>query len=195
MRNFISPRREKISLDAVEVFREDVVGRSSIVFFCKAAVDETFSRRATNKCKFVVWIDAGPLYLYWSTLCQLEPEGLYTRWVISSETKNFTLWRNRPRCSENLVKSYHQRNLPDYKIEKFHTTGKQKRVDCFGDDGFCSHCNTVFEAMGRFHYFGPCQDIFPPLTEEDLNCSPKKRELDELRRKNQQKTDCYVIDK
>ena len=67
-------------------------------------------------------------------------------------------------------------------IESFYTTGRQKKIDCFSVDGFCSHCNTVFEAMGCFYHFCPCQELRSSLTEEDIKRGIRRRELDELRR-------------
>ena len=78
--------------------------------------------------------------------------------------------------------SFFQRTRPDCKIESFYTTSRQKKNDCFSVDGFCSHCNTVFEAMGCFYHFCPCQELHPTLTEEDIKCCSRKRELNELRR-------------
>ena len=37
-----------------------------------------------------------------------------------------------------------------------------KKNDCFSVDGFCSHCNTVFEAMGCFYHFCPVKSCVPP---------------------------------
>ena len=54
----------------------------------------------------------------------------------------------------------------------------RKKIDCFSVDGFCSHCNTVFEAMGCFYYFRQCQELRPSLTEEDIQRGTKRRELD-----------------
>ena len=48
--------------------------------------------------------------------------------------------------------------------------------------GFFSYCNTVFEAMGCFCHFSPCQELRPSLTEKDIKRGKKKRELDELGR-------------
>ena len=83
---------------------------------------------------------------------------------------------------ENMVLSYFQRSRPEWEIESFITTGRQRKNDCFNVDGFCSHCNTVFEAMGCFYHFCPCQELRPSLTEEDIQRGSKKRELDALRR-------------
>ena len=74
-----------------------------------------------------------------------------------------------------------RRTRPDCKIESFYTTGRQKKFDHFSADGFCSHCKTVFEAMGCFYHFRPCQEL-SSLTEEDIKRGSRKRELDELRR-------------
>ena len=81
-----------------------------------------------------------------------------------------------------MVMSSLERTRPECEIESFFTTGRQKKIDCFSVDGFCSHCNTVFEAMGCFYHFCPCQELCPSLIEEDIQRGSKKRELDALRR-------------
>ena len=58
-----------------------------------------------------------------------------------------------------MVMSYLQSQRPNCTIESCYTSGTQKKIDCFNVDGFCTHCKTIFEAMGH-----------------------KKREYDELRR-------------
>ena len=78
--------------------------------------------------------------------------------------------------------SYFQRTRPECEIESFFTTGRQKKIDCFSVDGFCSHCNTVFEDMGCFYHFCHCQKLLPSLAEDDIQHGSKKRELDTLRR-------------
>ena len=77
--------------------------------------------------------------------------------------------------------TYFQRTRPDCKIESFYTTGRQKKIDRFSNDGFSFHCNTVFEAMGCFYQFCPSQELRPSLT-EDVKRGSRKRELDELTR-------------
>ena len=81
-----------------------------------------------------------------------------------------------------MVMSYFQRQRPDCKIGGFYTTGAQKKIDCFKVDGFCAHCNTVFEAMGCFYHFCPYQETRPSLTEEDIERGNKKREMDQMRK-------------
>ena len=77
-----------------------------------------------------------------------------------------------------MVMSFFQRQRLDFKIESFYTTGTQKTIDCFNVNGFCAHCNTVFEAMGCFYHYCPYQEPRPSLTEEDIERGNKKREMD-----------------
>ena len=160
--------------------RIDVVGGPPFVFTRKAVVDETFILRSTNICKSFVGTDASQLYPY--SMCQPMHIGLYTRWDIDSETIRFTPRQNKIRSFANMVMSYFQRTRPVGKIESFYTTGRQKKIDRFSVDGSCSHCNTVFGAMGCFYHLWPCQELRPSLTEEDIKRGSRKTELDELRR-------------
>ena len=80
------------------------------------------------------------------------------------------------------VMLYFQQATPDCKIESIYTTGRQGKIDHFNVDGFCFHCNTVFEAISCFYHFCPCQELLPSLTEEDIKRGSKKRELENLRR-------------
>ena len=68
------------------------------------------------------------------------------------------------------------------------------KIDCFSVDGFRSHCNTVFEDMGCFYHFFPCQELPPSLTEEDIQRGSKRRELDALRRHYIQEKGFKVIE-
>ena len=176
----------------LEKIREDVVGGPSIVFTRKAVVDETFIRKSTNICKSIVEIDASQQYP--NSMCQPMPTRLYTRWDIDSETSRFTPRQNKTRSFENLVMSYFQRTRIDCKIENFYTTGRQKKINRFNVHGFCSHCNTVFEAMGCFYHFCPCQDLRPSLSEEDIKPGSRRSELDELRRGYIQEKSFTVIE-
>ena len=92
-----------------------------------------------------------------------------------------------------MVMSYFQRTKPDCKIQRFYTTGRQKKIDRFSVAALCSHCNSVFEAMGCFYHFCPSQELRPSLTEEDIKRGSNKRELDELRRGNIQEKGFTVI--
>ena len=96
------------------------------------------------------------------------PTGLYTRWDFDSETSRFAPRQNKTRSFDNMVMSYFQRARQECEIESLFTTGRQKKIDCLSVDGFCSHCNTAFEAMRVFYHFCPCQELRPSLTEEDI---------------------------
>ena len=170
----------------------DVVGGSSTVFTRKAVVDGTFIRKSTNSCKCIVGIDARQIYPY--STCQPMPTGLNTLWDFDSETSRFIPRQNKTRSSENMVMSYFQRTRPECEFESFFRTGRQKKIDCFSVDGFCSHCNTVFEAIGCFYHFCPCQELRASLTEEDIQRGSKKRELDALRRHYIQEKGFKVIE-
>ena len=90
--------------------------------------------------------------------------------------------------------SYFQRTRPECKNESLFTTGRQRKIDCFSVDEFCSHCNIVFEAMGCFYLFCPCQELRPSLTEEEIQRGSKKGELDALRRHYIQEKGFKVIE-
>ena len=80
-----------------------------------------------------------------------------------------------------MVMTYFQPRRPAHKTESVYTICRQSKIDRFSVDGFFSHCNTVFEAMGCFYYFCPCQELRSTLTEGNIKRGSKKRELHELR--------------
>ena len=166
--------------DLLEKIREDMTGGPSIVFTRKAVANETFIRKSKNLCKSIVGIDASQLYPY--SMCQDMPTGLYTRWDYDEETQKLKARQNRVRTFENMVMSYFQATRTECKIESYYTTGKQKKIDCFSVDGYCNHCKTVFEAMGCYFHFCPCQESRPSLTDDDIKRGTKKREMDDLRK-------------
>ena len=151
-----------------------------------------FEINSTKRCKSFVGIDASQPYPY--SICQPMRTSLYTRWDIDSETSRFTLRQNKTRGFEYLVMSYFQQKRPDCKFGSFHTTYRQKKFDRFSVDGFCSHFNTVFEAMGCFYHFCPGLELRSSLTEEDIERGSEKRELDESRRGYMQENDFTVIE-
>ena len=122
------------------------------------------------------------------------PTGLYTRWDIDSENGRFTPRQNKTRRFEKVVKFCFRRTRRDCDIESFYTTCRQKKVDHFSVDGFCSLRNTVFEAMGCFCHFCPCRELRSSLTEEDIKRGSRRRELDELRRSYIQEKGFTVIE-
>ena len=158
--------------DLLEKIREDMVGGPSIVFTHKAVVDETFIRKSTNLCKSNVGIDASQLNPY--SMCQPMPTGLYTRWNYDSESQKFMPQQNKTRSFEKIVLSYFQQTRPECRIERNVTTGRQKKIDCFSVDGICNHCNTVFEAMGCYFHYCPCQESPKKKTKCAKNISNRK---------------------
>ena len=166
--------------DLLEKIHEDMVGGPSIVFTRKAVVDETFIRKSTNLCKSIVGIDASQLYPY--SMCQPMPTGLYTRWNYDSESQKFMPRQNRTRSFENMVHFYFQQTRPECRIEINVTTGRQKKIGCSSVDGVCNHCNTVFEAMGCYFHYCPCQESRPSLNVNEIMRGIKKREQDQMRK-------------
>ena len=101
-------------------------------------------------------------------------------------------WKPRkPRYFEKIVLSFFQQSRPDCKIESNVITGRQKKIDCFGVDGICYHCNTVFEA-GCYYHYCPCQEARPSLTDTDIEKGITKRQQNEMRRDYIQQK-CYQI--
>ena len=131
-------------------------------------------------CKSIVGTDASQLYLY--SMCHFMPTELYTRREYDTKSNRFKPQRNKSINFENMAMSYFQRQRPDCKFESFYTTGTQKKIDRFNVDGFCAHCKTVFEAIGCFFHYRPCQEARPSLTEENIKRGNKKRGVDQMRK-------------
>ena len=119
-------------------------------------------------------------------MCQPVPTGLYTRQHLNSETVRFTPRQSKTRSLEKR---------PEGKIENFYTPSRQNKTDRFCVHEFCSLCNTVFQAMGCFDHFCPCQEVNPSLTQEDIQRGSEKREIDQLRRIYIQKKGFTVTEK
>ena len=84
------------------------------------------------------------------------------------------------RSFEIMVMSYFQLVRPQCKMENFYTTGTQKRIDANSVDGFCGHCNTVFQIMGCYYLYCWYQEALPFLTKEVIQRGFQKREPEEL---------------
>ena len=156
----------------MQKIREDLLRGPSIVFTRKTVVNETFIRDSGKTCESIIGTDASQLYPY--SMCQTMPTGLYTSWEYDIESNRFKPQQNESRNFENMVMTYFKRQKSDCKNERFYTTGTQKKIDCFNVDGFCAHCKTVFEAMGCFYHYSPCQEAQPSLTEEYIEGDNKK---------------------
>ena len=169
-----------------------MVGGPSIGFTRKVVVDKTFIRNSGKFCKSFVGIDASQLYPY--SMCQPMPTGLYTRRQCDEESNRFKPQQKNCRIFENMVMSYFQRQRPDCEIESFYTTATQKKIDCFKVDGFCTHCNTVFEAMGCFYLYCPRQEARSSLTEKEIERGHKKREMDQMRKQYIKEKEYNVVE-
>ena len=119
---------------------------------------------------------------------------LHTRWDFDTETGRLIPGQNKTRSFKKMARSYFQRTRPECKIENFYATGRQKKLDCVSVDGFCCHCNTVFEAMGYFYHFCICQEVRPSVTEEDIQRGIEEKELNELRRNYMKQNGFTVIE-
>ena len=102
------------------------------------------------------------------------PTGLFTRYEFDADFQKVKPRQNKSRSFENMVMLSFQQMRPDCGSEVFYTPGTQKKIDCFNAVGFCAHCNTVFEAMGCFYLYCPCEEARSALTEEDLQRGTKK---------------------
>ena len=166
--------------DLLEKIQEDKTGGPSIAFTREAVANETFIRKTNSLRKSIVGIDASELNPH--SMCQDMPTGLYTRFDYDEETQKFKARQNRVRTFENMVMSYFQATRPECETESYYTTGKQKKINRFSVDGYCNHCKTVFEAMGYYFHFCPCQKARSSLTDDDIKRGTKKKEMDELRK-------------
>ena len=128
----------------------------SIIFTRYAKVQETKIRESENVCKSIVGIDASQLYPF--SMTKEMPTGPYTKWEYSEETGKFHPNRNWRSYFEQQVMDYFQQVHPNCKIQTYFTHMKQKKLGPYLLDGFRNHCNTVFEAMGCFFHFCPCQE-------------------------------------
>ena len=57
-----------------------------------------------------------------------------------------------------------------------------KKIDFFSVDGTCNHCNTIFEVMGCFFHYCPCQEARPSLIDNEITRGIKKREQNQMRK-------------
>ena len=127
-------------------------------------------------------------------MCQPMPTGLYRRWNYDSESQKFMPRQNKTRSFENMVLSYFQQTRPECRIESNVTTGRRKKGDCFSVDGICHHCNTVFEAMGCYFHYCPCQEGRLSLTDNEIMRGIKKREEDQMRKEYIQQKGYKIIE-
>ena len=127
-------------------------------------------------------------------MCQATPAGLYTRWEFDSDLQKFKARQYKIRKFENMVMSFYQATRSECTIESFYTTEKQKKNDSFTVDGFCGHCQAIFEALGCYYHFCPCRETQPNLSEDEFEFGIRKRESDKLRKFYLEKKGYKVIE-
>ena len=157
--------------------REDMTGGPSIVFPRKAVVNQTLIRNSENICKSIVGIDAS----------QLSPSQCVKKCPLCFTLDGNLIQKIKARQNKltnfgNMFMSFLQSQRPYCNIESYYTTGTQNRIDCFNVDGFCAHCETMFEAMGCYVHFCACQEVRACMSEDETLRGLKKRKYDELRR-------------
>ena len=70
----------------------------------------------------------------------------------------------------------------------------RKKNDFFTVDGFCGHCQRIFEALGCYYHFCPCRETQPNLNEDEFEFGIRKRESDKLRKLYLEKKGYKVIE-
>ena len=61
-------------------------------------------------------------------------------------------------------------------------------------DGFCGHCQTIFEALGCYYHFCLCRETQANLSEDEFEFGIRKRESDKLRKLYLEKKGYKVIE-
>ena len=117
------------------------------------------------------------------------PSGPYTKWEFSVDSNKFHPKQNSRIFFELMVTSFFREYIPDCSIQTQFTHGKQKQFDAFFVDGFCSHCSTVFEAMGCYYHFHSCRE--GSLLQHELEDAIKRREKTEHRRQYLEKLNLF----
>ena len=69
-----------------------------------------------------------------------------------------------------------------------------KKIDSSTVDGFCGHCQTIFEALGCYYHFCTCRETQPSLDKDEFENGIKKREADKLRKLYLEKKGYKVIE-
>ena len=101
--------------DLLQKIREDMVGGPFIVFTRKAVVDQTFIRKSTILCTWIVDRDSIQLFPYLT--CQLVPTGFYTGWNYDTESQKFMPRQNKTRPFENMVLSYFNKLIRNVRLK------------------------------------------------------------------------------
>ena len=89
--------------------------------------------------------------------------------------------QNKSRSLKFIFMPYFQRMRPDCRIESLYTTETQKRLSLTKKMGSMD-IDRVFEVMGCFHPYCPCQEARPAPTENDIQRGTRKKKMDEMRK-------------
>lgn len=163
--------------------RSNVVGGPSIVFTRYAKACETIIRHnGSETCKTIVGVDASQLYPY--SMTQKMPTGPYTRWDLTDDGQFFTHERDWRSQLEKQVLHYMNTLNPQCTIQCLFRNGKQKRIGPYLVDGYCAHCQTVYEVMGCYYHACDCQmdRIVSSGDEEKMEWAAYRRQFDEEKR-------------
>ena len=108
------------------------------------------------------------------------PTGLYTKWEFNDDTAKFHPKRNWRSWFEQQVIDHFQSTRPECLIQSQFSNKKQKKLKHILSM-VSALIATVFEAMGCYFHFCPCQEE-KPLLFEDIENGLKTRERDSDRR-------------
>ena len=101
-----------------------MVGGPSIVFTCKAVVEETFIRSSMNVCKSIVGDDAGQLFPH--SMCQPMPTGVLLDENMTVKPNTLHHAKLNPTLSRIWFFIFFQKFQPDSRIKSIVTTGRQR---------------------------------------------------------------------
>ena len=163
-----------------DYIREWLTGGPSIIFTRYAKVGNSRIKNGSNMCKTIVGIEAGQFYPF--SMMKNMPTGIYTKWDLRKDTGLFHPRRSKKNYLECSVLKYFQKPNPHCYIQTQFNQKSRKRIGVNLVDRFCSHCNTVFDVLGCYWHFCPCQDQ-KRLPIEEIDRGVKKREHNECRHK------------
>ena len=156
--------------DLCQKIREDMTGGPSIVFTRKAVVDKTLSvihQISANQSLELMPGSSIPIQCV--KTCQHD---------CTLDGSLIPICKNSRLDITDLeaLMSYYQETKPECRIESFHTSGNQKKIDSFNVDGFCDHFKTVFEAMGCYYHFFLARRLVPHLMRKILREEKNERD-------------------
>ena len=145
----------------------DVTGDPSIMFTRKAVVDQTYIKNSEIIFKYIVGVDDSQLYPF--SMCQEMPTGLYTGWVLDTNSQNFEARTNKSRTLETMVLSYLQSQRAERTIESYYTTWKQKKIDCLSSNVLCAYCSIRSHGL-LFQFLSMSRSSKKPLRSQRREC-------------------------